>query len=225
VASNSVSPDWKRAIYIDFEGRVKDPESILGYSCEGVWGAFVIEESLWPAALLGHLRGEIKTSLPVDALNEIQAIAKSEQRVVACWSEREIGAISGTPGISAEQENWWRSHLVNAKEPAKKMARALGLSIAPRQSRRGGGPNRNPLSSYMSATGYVVPPIHGPDNAAQRILYMRNQLLLKGSVELVSRAAKTKWTNGLSHNYHDCVGLGHVMMTLARWIEESNEVH
>ena len=67
----------------------------------------------------------------------------------------------------------------------------------------------------MEATDYKVPAIHGPGNTAQRILYVRNQVLRKGNFDAISPSAKTKWTNVLSHNYHDCVGLRHVMVSLA----------
>jgi len=48
--------DWKRAIYIDFESRVKDPESLLGMACDGVWSVFILEPELWSVVARAHSR-------------------------------------------------------------------------------------------------------------------------------------------------------------------------
>jgi hypothetical protein len=207
--------DWRRAIYIDFEGRVKDPESILGMACEGAWSVDIIEPELWSAAAYQHPRGEVRSTEPLPALHAIRQRAESECRIVAAWSSREASAISRTFGLHSRDATWWEKNLLDAKVYAKTMARDLKIPIQPRKSNMGKGDNKHSLASYMEATGYKVPAVHGPGNAAQRILYVREQILAKGSFDAITRSAKTKWTNGLSHNYHDCIGLGHVMVSLS----------
>lgn len=212
--STSLS-DWKRAIYIDFEGRVNDPESLLGVACEGQWIVYILEPLLWSAATHGHNKGQVVAITKIEALRLIRNRAETESRVIAAWSHREQDAILQTPEITAEERSWWLTNLIDAKRPAKKMARASGIHIEGRKSTRSGGVNKNSLASYMHATGYRVPRIHGPNNSAQRILYVRNQIISKGSFENITSTAKRKWTNGLSHNLHDCIGLAHVMTFLA----------
>lgn len=213
--------DWRRAVYIDFEGRVKDPASILGMACEGVWSVDVIEPELWSAAAYGHPRGKVRAVEPLSALHAIRQRAEFERRIVAAWSSREKSAILETYGRHSGDGAWWEENLLDAKDYAKTMARNLKIPIRPRQSNMGTGDNKHPLASYMEATGYTVPAVHGPGNAAQRILYVREQIRAKGSFDAITRSAKTKWTNGLSHNYHDCIGLGHVMVSLStHWARE-----
>ena len=139
--------------------------------------------------------------------------------MVAAWSSREGDGIRETHGLPPGDEHWWEVNLVDAKKHAKRMARDLKIPIRPRASTMGKGQNKHPLASYMEATGYQVPAIHGPGNTAQRILYVRNQVLRKGCFSEISASAKTKWSNVLSHNYHDCVGLRHVMVSLADMCE------
>lgn len=213
--------DWTRAIYIDFESRVKDPESLLGMACDGVWSVCILEPELWSAVAHSHPKGEVTAMEPLEAFEMIRQRAVTEHRIVAAWSSREGDGIRETHGLPPGDQDWWEENLIDAKKHAKRMARDLKIPIRPRASTMGRGQNRHSLASYMEATGYQVPAVHGPGNAAQRILYVRNQILAKGSFQEITRSAKTKWTNGLSHNYHDCVGLSHVMISLSsRWTQK-----
>jgi hypothetical protein len=207
--------EWQRAIYIDFESRMKDPESLLGHACEGAWSVYIIEPELWSAASHGHAKGRVIAETVQEALRVIRRRAEAEQRIIAAWSSREHEGISNMLELSESERQWWADNLVDAKKYAKPMARQLNLTIRPRKSVIGGGMKKHPLASYMDAVGYKVPAIHGPNNAAQRILYVRRQILAKGSFDAITPTAKKKWANGLSHNYHDCIGLAYVMTELA----------
>lgn len=206
--------DWERAIYIDFESRLRDPESLLGHACEGTWSVYVIEPELWSAASHGHSKGQVIAETVQEALRAIRRRAEAEQRMIAAWSSREHEGISKIIEVSESEREWWANNLVDAKKYAKPMARQLNLVIHPRKSSIGGGINKHSLASYMEAVGYEVPSMHGPNNAAQRILYVRKQVLAKGSFQAITPTAKKKWANCLSHNYHDCIGLGEVMTRL-----------
>jgi hypothetical protein len=212
--------DWQRAIYIDFESRMKDPESLLGHACEGTWSVYIIEPELWSAASHGHAKGQVIAETVQEALRAVRTRAEAEQRIIAAWSSREHEGISHTLELSESERQWWADNLVDAKKYAKPMARQLNLTIRPRKSVIGGGMNKHPLASYMEAVGYKVPAMHGPNNAAKRILYVRRQILAKGSFDAITPTAKKKWANGLSHNYHDCIGLEFVMTRLATRVEQ-----
>jgi hypothetical protein len=214
--------DWQRAIYIDFESRMKDPESLLGHACEGTWSVYIIEPELWSAASHGHAKGQIIAETVQEALRAIRTRAEAEQRIIAAWSSREHEGISHTLQLSESERQWWADNLVDAKKYAKPMARQLNLVIRQRKSSIGKGMNKHSLASYMEAVGYKVPAMHGPNNAAQRILYVRRQILAKGSFDAITPTAKKKWANGLSHNYHDCIGLEYVMTRLATRAEHQS---
>jgi hypothetical protein len=199
---------------------MKDPESLLGHACEGSWSVFIIEPELWSAALHGHAKGKVVAETVQEALRALRTRAEAEQRIIAAWSSRELEGISNILELTERERQWWADNLVDAKKYAKPMARQLNLTIRPRKSVIGGGMKKHPLASYMDAVGYKVPVIHGPNNAAQRILYVRRQILAKGSFDAITPTAKKKWANGLSHNFHDCVGLAFVMTALAGRVEQ-----
>lgn len=215
--------NWERAIYIDFEGRANDPASFLGVECEGVWSVDVLEPALWPAIERGHSRGEVRASYALDAYRRIQTKAETESRVVAAWSCRELDEILHTLGLDAGDATWWSKNLVNALPIAKRFARELDLDVKPRRSRYGTGKNKASLASFMDALGYEVPRIHGPGNSARRILTVRKQLEKGRSFAELTTGAKKNWTNGLSHNFHDCAGLSFVMNELSQWVALSSQ--
>jgi hypothetical protein len=215
--------DWAQAIYIDFEGRMHEPASFLGVACDGVWSVSIIEPALWPLAERGHSLGEVEAGSAHEVFKKIRERAVSEQRLIVAWSEREEREILETPHLTQEDRDWWTANLINGLDFARKWAKHLSLPVEGRKSNRG-GTNKNPLSSYLKLIGYDVPPGLGSGMAAQRILHARRQLTAKtkfGDVSKMTRTAKSKWTRGLGHNYHDCIGLSQVMLTLQRWIDSA----
>lgn len=221
MARNPTSDDWRRAIYIDFEGRMQEPASFLGVACERSWSASIIEPVLWPLAERRHSLGEIKAAKATDAFREIHQKAVNEQRLVVAWSEREEREILETPGLTQDERDWWACNVVNGLDVARGWSKKLSLPIEPKKSNRG-LTNKNPLLSYLKVIGYNVPPGLGSGLAAQRILHVRKQLSAKtklGDISKMTRTAKSKWTRGLGHNYHDCIGLSQVMQTLQQWMD------
>ena len=93
----------KRAIYIDFEGTMKDPASFLGVLVVGDSGATefdqpVFEEDLWPVVrhhkpkkTAGYAPREADFFETFVALRER---AESESRKVFAYSEHEVNEIS-----------------------------------------------------------------------------------------------------------------------------------
>ena len=59
--------DWREAIYIDFEGRVKDPPTFLGMCCRDSWDVDILEPLLWSAEDYGHPKGEVFSLTPLVA--------------------------------------------------------------------------------------------------------------------------------------------------------------
>lgn len=213
---NQTGVDWKRAIYIDFEGRVKDPASFLGVECEGEWSVDVLESALWPAVERGHVFGAVRASSASDAFRRIQHRAESEGRAVVAWSRRELEEIVGTEGVAESERQWWKDNLVNAIPTAKRLARTLNIEIKSRPSAFGISSNKASLASFLEALGYVVPKIHGPGNSAKRILNVRRQFEKGRTFAELTPSAKRSWTNGLSHNFHDCTGMSFVMNELSK---------
>ena len=198
--------DSTRAIYIDFEGTIKDPPSLMGLlyhdqDDQAVFKQFVIEPGLYPA---GNAKEQC-VNLPIEQVFETVAMqCKDEQRILMSWSTREARVIDeyckseflraylleNIWDVKVEARKWKRNHFPEIRFPYIR------------------GQGRHRLTEYLKLIHYQVPRGHGPGNTGQRVRYVRNQLLRTDGDYLATTAvAKGKWTKLLAHNYHDCNGL------------------
>ena len=204
----------QRAIYIDFEGTATEPASFLGVYCDGAWEVWIIEESLHGAAV-HHKNGQVTASDRQSVITSLRSRALDERRRIIAWSDRELQEILKTPGINERESRWWTDNLVNALPPAKRWANRNRVEIPVVGSSRGLRPNKWSLSGFRRATGYrKLSSAHETGNTASRIRTVREQLAKRGSYSKLTKVAKGKWTKVLTHNYHDCVGLQHVVNTI-----------
>jgi hypothetical protein len=79
------------------------------------------------------------------------------------------------------------------------------------------GAGKHRLKAYLSLIGYRLPTYFGERQAAQRISYVREQLLKRNhKFEALTPTAKAKWTKVLDYNWHDCYGLRELMLHVTR---------
>ena len=205
----------KRAIFIDFEGTAVDPATFLGAWCEGQWTVAVLERAFDSLVGRGHPKGALHASAPRDAFRELRYRAEHEHRRIVAWSSRELHEITGTHGMSTSEIEWWRENLVNALPPAKKWAKRNDITVPEIKATRGGRTNRWSLSGFRKATDYGdVAQVFEPGSTASRIRTVRHQLQTRSGHSDLTPVAKRKWTNVLTHNFHDCAGLAHVVQTV-----------
>ena len=211
------SQEVERGIYIDFEGRMKDPPSMLGIltvnNGEFEFDQPVFEEALWPAArhtpkkTTGYAAREAQLAATV---TELRQRATSEGRRMFAFSEHELNEITKAL-IDAEEIEWWKTNLINVRPYAVKWAKRVHPNFEFKKSANPMG-GKYTLDQFLRLAGYEVPKMHGPSNSAQRIKYVRDQLIKKhGNWDAVTPGAKRKWTNGMLHNWHDCYGTYHLM--------------
>lgn len=202
----------KRALYIDFEGTVADPPSLLGvHYVDDEGGApqfkqYVSEEALYPAAESSEDCVNQSLRKTLEGLCERSV---TEGRVLIAWSSREVQAIEGLDLPSAEKE-YLSENIIDGKVISRRWKRKFFPDVEfPYIT----GLGRHRLSEYMKLIGYRVPASHGPGNTGQRIRYVRNQLMKRNGVyQSLTPVAKGKWTKMLRHNRHDCVGLMEVVL-------------
>ena len=204
------------AIFIDFEGTATDRATFLGAWCEGEWTVAVLERAFDPLVEKGHPKGTIYSSEPLEVLQALQARAEGEGRRIVAWSTRELTEIISTEGITASEAEWWSESLVNALPPAKRWSKRTGTTIPEIKATRGGRANRWSLSGFRMATEYgEVARLFEPGSTASRIRSVRGQMQTRSNYSDLTAVAKRKWTNVLTHNFHDCAGLAHVVRTVA----------
>lgn len=164
----------------------------------------------------GHPKGVIYASEPLEAFLALQRRSHREDRPIVAWSTRELNEIVSTEGISAGDMKWWSESLVNALPPAKTWVKRTDTTIPEIKATRGGRANCWSLSGLRMATEYgEVARLFETGSTASRIHSVRGQLQTRSNYADLTAVAKRKWTDVLTHNFHDCAGLPHVVRTVA----------
>lgn len=207
-AKNLTLEEAERALYIDFEGNVDMPPTLLGIYFGDAHSEdcihIVHEPTFWPLAdceqspsvAAEHI---YKQSL-VDALSALKDRSITEDRRVIAWSSREIIAIRQA-GCSDETLNFFEEHLIDAKIIAKQWKKKAYPHI--RWQRRTWGATHS-LDRYMELVGYRVPYSHGPGKTGSRLRNLRTRL---EAGKPMTKGLKGHWTKLLNHNFHDCRGM------------------
>ena len=215
----------RRGIYIDFEGTVKDPASFLGILLvdDGDVAEFdqpVFEEALWPVARHhrpgkkhGYAPREADFKQTCDALRER---ADSESRKLFAYSQHEIDVISERIHCDSEVQ-WWQDNLINALPYAKAWKKRHYSEVEFKKDKKKPLSGKHTLDQFLKLIGYEVPALLRSGNSAQRIKYVKTMLIKHGgNYEALTAVAKRKWTNACRHNFHDCAGLGELMIRCTR---------
>ncbi|MBT4096564.1 MAG: hypothetical protein HOM68_23335 [Gemmatimonadetes bacterium] len=71
------------------------------------------------------------------------------------------------------------------------------------------------LSDYLRHAGLPLAPHLGSKQGAQRLRYVRQQLLKHNAYASITGTAKAKWTKLLRQGEQDCLGLQRLLMALA----------
>lgn len=214
-------------IYIDFEGREKDPATFVGFlyqeGTEIVWKQVVFEETFKPIVngyRSNSLHGEIPPRMGdfTRTFEEIRDLAESDNRCLFAYSEREITEI--ITRIPKKEIKWWEKNLLNVRKYAVEWKKKKHPDVVFKKVKFKGGVNS--LDNFLKLIDFYVPPGLGPGNTAQRILHVRNMLnRWNGDVNKLTNTAKSKWTKVLNHNWYDCIGTRQLMITIHKESTES----
>jgi hypothetical protein len=188
----------QRAIYIDFEGFVKEAPSLLGISVDGAFKQVVLDAGLKAAAEfsgLEFLAGKAAISgLLRQAINE-------ERRIVAFSSHEK-----------AKAKEWYEIDLepvyADARMIAKRWLNALKQKHPDwEHTHPRFGKVDNTLKSFLELIDYPRSSHLGLRKSTKRIGDVRDMLANRNTFEDLTGVAKRKWTNLLSHNQIDVEGM------------------
>lgn len=203
----------RTAVYIDFEGRKDQHPVLLGVLICGEsskhFMQHIIDERF--DSLAPHRTSTCSSSL-VGALETIPA-----DLPVYAWSKHESAVLTSLAGGSALILQM-ASRIRDAIEVAKPWARTQAPEWSPVSTRFRG---RHTLDQYMKRVGYQVPAIHGPMNTGKRLAETAVLLDRGKPYEAWTATQKSKWTNVLEHNRHDCYGMQAVLERI--WSEASQD--
>jgi len=182
--------DAERAIYIDFEGFVKEAPALIGILVDSSFEQVVLDEKFSDAA-------SYKDPMPVKAgalaISDLLTRSISEDRKIVAFSTLEKEQCMRWYGIDISQR------YVNAKSVAGRWARKVNPEVRCRT-----------LKDFEIFTGYV----RSRDTGFQKNTSCLTAALrdLERYGELRNPAPKKHWTNLRKHNRQDVEAMKHIVM-------------
>jgi hypothetical protein len=194
----------RRALFVDFEGRMQEPPAFVGVAWD-VGSEPRLRQVVLDIRLTGAASAKALETLELRAfIAELATWARSEDRVLVAWSERELRVFddqASTPLDRTTLRNRYRNGVKLAGDWRRHHTRRTGTSTSPL-------PADNSLASFMEHFGYEVRQGRGPGNVAKAIKDVREGLQRRdGEYTSLTSVMKSKWTRAIGHNEDDCLGM------------------
>jgi hypothetical protein len=196
------------AIYIDFEGTMNDPPSLLGILIRGSRGdsfrQVALDYSFQGLPALPEANdGALAHSTVEETIEALLGLAEESNLMFVAWSTRELQVVKESD-LSADLKRRFENRHINAITIAKRWRSRFYPKVTFESS---GRIRRNALHNYMQLIDYDIPRAYGPGNAASRIKDVKGQMERRETFDQMTPVAKGKWTKLLRHNQHDCSGM------------------
>ena len=221
-ASDVITPEQaRRAFYVDFEGRQKEPEMLLGVSWQRYKTGppslrhYIVDKRLAPIADQivmdgdGIAEHEWVITTTRNAITELLRLAKKQDRLVIAWSRHDFGVVAKGRGLSSYQ----RRHLVpryrDAKATAKKWVNR-GIASQPLPP----GENHS-LDRYQQLIGYNVPDVFGTGRTGENLGKLIDALDKRSAWDDLTGRQQEYAIEVVGHNYHDLYGMRAVTIRAA----------
>ncbi len=189
VNESEISPiQADKAIYIDFEGLMNEPPSLIGVMIDGEFSQHVFDPKLYLAAAHSNLDCCDASSF----CNELVMRASDEKRRIVAFSSYEKTIFKKYYGLDISP----------LYADARKIAKVLRPLIL-----QASGEKPRDLKSYLNAIGYERGNYLGLKQTAPRIRAVSSMLEKRQDFENLTPTVKAKWTKVLQHNHIDVDGM------------------
>lgn len=185
----------ERALYVDYEGNVDRPPTLLGWREDGRTGGAIIEptfstcEDRWRArgVLVWDHEGLVK---------ELITRAEQQDRRIVSWSEHDWRHMMQILG-----DEVWQERLCNVYRNAIQTARPW--------YRRNHGPlpQAATLHFFLTLFGEAPPEIFGLEVVGTSLRLLRSQLAEQRKYPELTPAARKAWVRVVKHNRLDLTGM------------------
>jgi hypothetical protein len=187
----------KRAIYIDYEGNMKLPPTLIGWYVDGVYKASILEPFFETCENRYKAKGIFLEDHTQLALRLIQQ-AEDENRLIVSWSEHDYLLMSKV----LMPKDFERLKLVyrNAIRTARPWYR----------KKYGPLPDKASLDFFEDLLGFQVPERFGLGLVGKALGLIRGQIQEGRSYAQLTNAAREGWTTVVRHNKLDLEGMAYV---------------
>ena len=191
----------KKAIYIDYEGNIKLPPTLIGWYVDGEYMASILEPLFETCENRYKAKGVYVEDHTQLALRLIQQ-AEDEQRLIVSWSEHDYLLMCKvlTPSDAERLKLVYRNAIRTARPWYRKKYGPL--------------PEKASLNFFEDLLGFYVPDRFGLGLVGESLRLIRGQIEEGRSYADFSKAAKNGWTSVVRHNKLDLEGMTFVLQEM-----------
>lgn len=198
-----------RGIFIDFEGNIDRPPSILGVLIEDDIRHFIVENALSSFSKLSNPRYQVTVASLDEALLKIVLTCETENRGLYGYSIHDLSIVEHF-ATNTHTIDWFRASYVNAKKPIDRY-----ISHRIRKGEMDALEDKT-LATRMPLVGIKYEPGCGSGIVGPGLSRLRNQVTKRDSVNDIPKGAKSHWWRILSHNSSDLMATKKLLVTAAQ---------
>ena len=189
------------AIYIDYEGNIKLPPTLIGWYVGGVYKASILEPFFETCENRYTAKGIVVEDHAQLALRLIQQ-AEDENRLIVSWSEHDYLLMSKVliPKDFERLKFVYRNAIRTARPWYRKKYGPL--------------PEKASLDFFEDLLGFQVPERFGLGLVGKALGLIRGQIQEGRSYAELTNAAREGWTTVVRHNKLDLEGMAHVLRVM-----------
>jgi hypothetical protein len=194
----------KKAIYIDYEGNIKLPPTLLGWYVDGHYMASILEPLFETCENRYKAKGVYVEDHTQLALRLIQQ-AEDEGRLIVSWSEHDYLLMCKVlmPSDAERLKLFYRNAIRTAKPWYRQKYGPL--------------PEKASLNFFEDLLGFYVPDRFGLGLVGEALRLIRGQIKEGRDYANLSKAAKNGWTNLVRHNKLDLEGMVFVLNEMKKF--------
>jgi hypothetical protein len=193
----------KKAIYIDYEGNIKLPPTLLGWYVDGKYMASILEPLFETCENRYKAKGVYLEDHKQLALRLIQQ-AEDEGRLIVSWSEHDYLLMCKVlmPSDAERLKLFYRNAIRTARPWYRKKYGPL--------------PDKASLNFFEDLLGFYVPDRFGLGLVGESLRFIRRQIEEGRIYADFSKAAKNGWTSVVRHNKLDLEGMAFVLKEMSK---------
>jgi hypothetical protein len=200
-----LTEEVERAIYIDYEGNIDKPPTLLGWYVDGNYHASIIEPLFETCANRYRTKGIAVTDHATLALQLLEQ-AEDEKRLIVSWSQHDY--LHMCKVLTAIDQGRLQLVYRNAIKTAKPWYRNKFGSLTEKAK----------LQFFEDLLGFYVPERFGLGLVGESLRLIREQIEKGRTYSDLTKAAKTGWISVVRHNKFDLQGMAFVLNAITRQI-------
>ena len=198
-----LAEEIERAIYIDYEGNMDRPPTLLGWYVDGTYHASIIEPLFATCSNRYRTKGIYVTDHEKLALRLLEQ-AEEEKRLIVSWSEHDY--LHMCKILNSIDEARLQLVYRNAIKTAKPWYRNKFGSLTEKAK----------LQFFEDLLGFYVPERFGLGLVGESLRLIREQIEKGRTYIDLTKAAKNGWISVVRHNKFDLQGMAFVLNAITR---------